>query len=182
MSKYKIIILCIIISIFLVILILNRIIPLQEYWNNLWLKEIKVKFQTYEKYEINLDALKEYKNIKDGTQFTYYLHLASSSRDNAIIEIIINMELSEELLNIIADNNKSACIIFTFGRELIEFKYKYEGPYKYLIAMITLGEEYQNDTMYIYFLDEPVYVFMEECYIMDGSKKIKMGSIENLNK
>jgi len=79
------------------------------------------------------------------------------------------------LLSYIASHDEKNYVLLSFGRELKEIKYKFLKKFDDGVtakAEITFFEEYQDDIMYVYFMEKSVCFWSCNYYIMKGSKRV----------
>jgi len=139
----------------------------------------KIGFQLLDSFTIDTSRVMEYYREKtklaDKDQITGFVHGFSHS-NMELRRILVTLDLSDEIIIDISQCNISDLgmrMVLTFGREMKEFKYKmYGGSYvsQEEEAIIVLGEEYKENTMYIYILDEVVQYRYFNFYIRDGKK------------
>ena len=152
-------------------------------WREFWTEEHTLELQLQGSYEVDTSGIREYERIKkrygeidEDAEFIYFIQLPlrDSIMNDALEEVGLNFP--EELLEYIAFSGENGYLLFSFGRELKEIKYKNTFYYDRIKAKITFCEEYQEDKMHVYFMKEDVFFGEAAYYVMKGSKRVFFGN------
>ena len=180
--KTKRIIILVIITVFITSLILFQFFYYREY---------PIKLHLYEAYSIDASDYRDYKQIHENTPFTYFflLYGYSGAPSDRIVNYVYNnhkMLLPDELVTYIASSEKQEYVLISVGRELTEVKYKYLPHYYDWVtseAIVTFGEEYHDNMMYVYFFDKQLYFLGEYYYIINDNERVYLGTnLDVINK
>ena len=139
-------------------------------------KEHTIDLQLHGSYTVDTNRIKESERIKENTPFTFFIQTGINSNTKERLLNMYDLELPKELLADIYLYNKNGYIILTFGREVKEVTYKFLNKTGISAnAKVTFCEEYQENTMFAYFIAEEVSFHEEIFYIMKDSKKVYWG-------
>lgn len=189
MKKYVIRILIIVVAITVIMLnrntVVNHVLPwlnpfnLIEEWGNLWAKEYTLDLKFHKSYEVDVEGIKEYERVKrkygaidENVPFTYFLQLPL---DEPIIKAALkdlSLSFPDEILE---SSIKNKYVLLSFGRPLKDIKYKTTSYYNHIKAAITFCEEYKDDIVYVYYMEEEVFFWTADYYVMEGSQKKFLG-------
>ena len=141
-----------------------------------------IDFQLYDTYKVDASALRERLHVVEGTPFTYFIQIYSLDSWKQMSEFQdIHFDFSQ--VDFGPDDFQDKYFVASFGREVVEIQ-KLRMAYDYLDldedenttieAAVTFGEEYYDQTMFLYVMDRIHLLegMANECYIMDGSEKV----------
>ena len=142
-------------------------------------RERTLDLRLHGSYTIDTSGIREYVHVSENVPFTYFLQLASGSSNRNNILKDHKIELPDELLADIASSDESRYVLLSIGRDLKEVKYKFMKRYWdgiTSVAMVTFCEEYQDGTVYVYFMEKNLYFFGEYYYMMNGDERVYLGN------
>ncbi len=191
MKKYIIIIVLLLLAVLTITgwgTIKNQVLPWLnplnwfEVVHDFFSKEHTLDLQLYGNYKIDTSGIKDYERkirkyaeITEDVPFVYFIQLPleDSIMDAALEDLSLN--LPDELSEDITSSNENEYVLFSFGRELKEIKYKTTSYYNHIKAEITFCEEHQDDTVYVYFMEDNIFFWETSYYVMEGAKKVHLG-------
>lgn len=146
----------------------------------------QINFQLYKSYEVDTSGLRKKFLVVEGTPFVYFVQVYRLDSWKEMGEFWeTNFQFPE--FDFDSDDFQDKHLVMSFGREVLEIEKigsHSHGDSEEIEAAITFGEEYHDQTMYLYIMDK-IHLYMglgSEFYIMDGSEKIFQGySIHDLN-
>ena len=175
MKKYIIMLMAVIVITLITLLVMRNIHLTKEHTLDLSL---------HGRYSIDSDGIRGYLRVRDHVPLTYFLIIRPGSDSgrthsrNSVLESH-RLKLPDELLADIVSSEESQYVLLSIGRELKEVKYRFTEKHRdgiSIASMITFCEEYQNDTIYAYNVNERVRFAGEKYYIMNNDARVLIGN------
>ena len=140
-------------------------------------KQGTVNFELYGSYTVDSREMRRLLGLKVEAPFTFFRQFTSFEYLKAFFK---EYHADVPDFGLTSENYKDKYLAVTFGRELVDLKYKHTKYDISAIGVITFAEICQDNIIYLYLTDEIGIANMvylpSELYIMNGSERVYYGT------